>query len=334
MMYSKQIRDVFGNRAFNGPIFSFWTHFPDCDLDPERLAQVSVEMHKEFDLDFLKTAPNGMYSIEDYGVSIDFSEVPKGGIAKVTETPFENADAWANLPRIDIWKGALGRELQSLKLIREALPAAPVFFTVFSPITTASKLSQGKIREHIANREKPELVHQALKQIAFTTRALIDAAISYGATGVFFAHQDTSRELYSYDDFSEFVVPYDLEALVAANKASFNMLHIHGTSIRFHELLDYPVQAVNWHDWETLPSATAGLISSRKCIVGGIDRWSITRNDIEALKSQVSTTLSETQGMGDVILSPSCTVRAGFDKTTLHSLRDFVRSPNRLAAAS
>lgn len=324
MNYSPAIRDLFGPCAGKSPLFSFWTHFPDCDLDPARLAEASVDMQREFDLDFVKTAPNGMYAIEDYGVSVDFSEVPRGGVARLTSTPFETASDWSGLQEADPTKGALGREIASMRMIREALPDIPLFFTLFSPMTIASKLSQGKIHGQIAERTEVDAIHSALQRIAHTTSALAQEAISAGASGVFFAHQDTSRSIYSYDDFSEFVVPYDIEVLTGAARGQFNILHIHGESIRFQELVGYPVQAMNWHDWETVPTAAAGLLSSGKCVIGGIDRWSITNNDLSALKQQVTTTLRTSAGLGDVILAPSCTLRAGFNKQTLRELRDFV----------
>ena len=64
MTYSPLIKEVFGSRAEKGPLFSFWTHFPQCDMDPEALAERSVDNQKKFDLDFVKAAPNGMYTIE------------------------------------------------------------------------------------------------------------------------------------------------------------------------------------------------------------------------------------------------------------------------------
>ncbi|MEF2074409.1 uroporphyrinogen decarboxylase family protein [Consotaella aegiceratis] len=325
MTYSSLIRNVFGDRAQDGPLFSFWTHFPHCDRDAECLAEATVETQRTFDLDFVKTAPNGMYAVEDYGVCVDYSEVPKGGIAKITATPFAQPSDWARLPELDPARGTFARELRSLRMVREALPDLPIFFTVFSPMTTAAKLSQGRIRDQIRAGTETVLVHQALARIARSTRALIEAALASGATGIFFAHQDTSRRLYGYDDFSEYVMPYDIEALMGAAHAPFNILHLHGESIRFYELLGYPVQAMHWHDWETLPSASAGLIASKKCMIGGLDRWAITRNEIDVLKQQVRTCLDNTEGLGDVILAPSCTVRAGFDARTVHRLRDFVR---------
>ncbi|WP_319411948.1 uroporphyrinogen decarboxylase family protein [uncultured Cohaesibacter sp.] len=326
MTYSPLIKQVFGTRAEKGPLFSFWTHFPQCDMDPEALAESSVENQKKFNLDFVKAAPNGMYTIEDYGVDVDFSEVPTGGVAKLVDTPFKTVSDWRKLEAIEPDAGALAREILSIRLMRQALPDVPIFFSSFSPMTTAAKLSGNRIREQLKDRDNAPLIHQALARIAATTQKTIAAAMEAGATGVFFAHQDTSRDLFSYDDFSEFVEPYDHEALLGAARAPFNILHIHGSSIRFKELLDYPVQAFNWHAWETTPSSSAGMLSSKRCVLSGIDRRSITENDIDALKSQVDASLAAADGLGDFILTPSCIVRAGFNEETVRQLSDYVHS--------
>lgn len=324
--YSQAIKGVFGNRAANGVMFSFWTHFPQRDLDAECLALATVELQREFDLDLVKTAPNGMYAAEDFGLEIDFSDVPRGGVARVRSTPFQRVEDWEALPEVDIGKGALARELNSLRMVREALPDVPIVFTVFSPMTIAAKLSQGRIHGQIAEGAGRATIHRALERIALLTRDYGQAAISAGADGLFFAHQDTGRNLLSYDAFSEYVAPYDMEVLAGAATGRFNVLHIHGDHIRFREVQDYPVHAMNWHSWETLPSIGSGALTSGKCVLGGVDRRSVIANDVPSIQRQISAALSAIDGVGDLIVAPSCTVGAGYDPDTVRAIRDFVRN--------
>ncbi|RYH12254.1 uroporphyrinogen decarboxylase family protein [Tropicimonas sp. IMCC6043] len=325
MEYSETVRSVFGARADNGPLFSVWTHFPQFDRDPAALATATVDFQKTFGLDFIKTSPNGMYTIEDCGVELDFSEVHRGGVAHVTTSPFQGPEDWCRLRPPSPETGAFARELTSLRMIREQAPNVPVFFTVFSPLTIASKLSQGRIREQISSDRYAREIHAALASIADAVAALSEAAVEAGADGVFYAHQDTGRHLLDYDHFDEFGITYDLEALEGARNARFNILHLHGDSIRFHDLITYPVDALNWHHWETKPTAAAGLVASGKCLFGGIDRRSLTRNDVAAVGRQVSQTLAATRNLGDVIVTPSCTIRAGFRESTLHQVRALVK---------
>ena len=60
--------------------YSFWTHMPGTDLDPEAISQKTYEFYKKYDFDFVKTMNNGMYAIEDFGCTVDYSEIVKGGV--------------------------------------------------------------------------------------------------------------------------------------------------------------------------------------------------------------------------------------------------------------
>ena len=325
MQYSQAIKNLFGSRAERGPLFSFWTHFPYDDLDAERLAQATIALQRDFDLDLVKTAPNGMYAVEDFGLEIDFSEVRRGGVSRIVSTPFQSIADWGSLADVDITKGAFAREIDSLRMVRRALPHTPIIFTIFSPMTIAAKLSQGRIHGQIAEGGDRAVIHQVLGRLTALMQAYGKAAIDAGADGLFFAHQDTSRGLLSHDHFSEFVAPYDIEVLAAVSAARFNVLHIHGDRIRFRELQDYPVHAMSWHSWETLPSMYGGALTSGKAVVGGVDRRSITANDIPAMRRQIQTALQAMESVGDLIVTPSCTVRAGFDPATIHAMREIVR---------
>lgn len=326
MRYSDKIKSVFKSRLNGSPLFSFWTHLPDVDRDAEALARETIAFQERFDLDFVKTMPNGMYAIEDYGCEIDFSAIPKGGVAEVVSTPFQSVADWAALRPARLDQGALARELRSLRLLREGLPDAVILFTVFSPMTIAAKLSQGRVRQQIAEPENHPTLKAALAMLAEDTAALSAAAIEAGADGVFFAHQDTGRRAFGQDDFSEFVMTYDLEALVGARRGRFNVLHLHGDDIRFQELCHYPVDGLNWHVWETLPSIEAALGTTPKCLVGGINRLSITQNDRDGVRQQIDRVIRAADGAGDLIVTPGCTIRHGFSPDTLTFIKDRVKA--------
>ncbi len=324
MNYNQEVRSVFGLEAEDRrPLFSFWTHFPEIDLDARKLARASLDFHQQYQVDFLKTMPNGMYAIEDYGCDIDYSEVSKGGVASITYTPFHTVEDWSKLKSAPPTQGALKRELESLSLILNKIGKTPVIFTVFSPMTILNKLSQGRIYEQIKKREKLDLIHSALALIAHDVRQLCDAAIESGATGVFFAHQDTDRQILDLDTFNDFAVQYDYEAICGARKGQFNILHLHGDSVRFLEVSGYPVNAINWHAWESMPSVSAACLMTNKCLVGGLNRKSITHGDRYALQNQIDRTLKDSAG-NNVILSPGCTIRHPFNQETLQFVREYI----------
>lgn len=67
--------------------YSFWTHMPGTDLDPEAISQKTYEFYKKYDFDFVKTMNNGMYAIEDFGCTVDYSEIVKGRRGQGGEHP-------------------------------------------------------------------------------------------------------------------------------------------------------------------------------------------------------------------------------------------------------
>ena len=170
--------------------YGFWTHLPGIDLDPVRLSEETYSFYKAYDLDFIKTMNNGMYPIEDFGCTIDYSQIPLGGVAKVTSTPIHSAADFKKLEPCSIEKGSLARELRGLDLLMEKLKGedVPVLFTAFSPLTTANKLSGNTLRKYLDEGEK-EAVHYALRVITDTTCALVKEVIRRGADGIFFANQ-------------------------------------------------------------------------------------------------------------------------------------------------
>lgn len=309
--------------------FSFWTHMPKIDREPEQIAEATYQLFKQYDLDFIKTMNNGMYAVEDYGTSIDFSAVAKGGVAKVIETPIRRYSDWANLPDLSIDEGVLNRELIHLeKLLQKMNGEAPVIMTVFSPLTTADKLAQGKITAYIEQDEEG-FVHQALEKIAAVTAQLAERAIEMGAAGVYLASQMSSYDKLSEETYKEYGVPYDLTVLKGADKGWFNTLHAHGDNILFDVLKDYPVDVFNWHAWETLPEIKEGMDFTQKCVLGGIARMDITNNNRNALRHQIYRTIMESQGK-QLILSPGCGIRHPFSKETIEFIQKVKRETEEL----
>lgn len=300
--------------------FSFWTHLPDADQDPERIAEETYQFYKKYDLDFIKMMNNGMFSVVDYGATIDPSEVKKGGVTKVVDTPINTYEDWADLRDISIEEGALKRELIHLeKLLEKVDGEAPVIITVFSPLTTADKLSKGRVNEFIQADSKG-LFKQALEKITDVTGQFAEKAIEMGADGVFFATQLSSYDRLAEEDYKEYGVPYDLKVLEKTEDGWFNTLHAHGNNIMFDLLKDYPVDVFNWHVGETLPELKEGIRFADKCALGGIVRSDITNARKNELRHQIYSAVMESEGK-NLILSPGCTVNHPFTEETIQFIK-------------
>jgi uroporphyrinogen decarboxylase len=321
MTKTERIRRVLGGELVDRVPFSAWTHFPGIDLDPDRLADATLAFYRDVDLDFVKTMSNGMFSIEDYGCDCDFSAIAEGGVARVTKYAVEAPADWEKLGDLDIEKGALGRELRSLSRLLHGLRGeAPVLATVFSPLTTAQKLSGTLLLEHL--RTHPRMVKRGLSTIAASTARFAVRAVELGCSGLYFASQMSQRSQLREDEYREFGLPYDLEVLEVLEGSSwFNVVHIHGDDILFGLLDSYPVQGISWHIWETKPTVEEFIAAdSAKCIVGGLRRSMITSDDLPGLAKDVSETMRIT-GCRRLMLAPGCVVRAPYNKETLRYLR-------------
>lgn len=289
--------------------YSFWTHMPGTDLDPEAIAQKTYEFYKTYDFDFVKTMNNGMYAIEDFGCTVDYSEIVKGGVAKVTSTPVNCGEDWYKLKVCPCTQGSNARELRHLQLVLDKLKGeeVPVIFTVFTPITIADKISGGKLVSYL-EAGYGDAVKAALEVITETTAQLTARAIEMGADGIFLASQMSSYDKCTIQQYREYGGPYDLRVLEAAKDGWMNTIHCHGENIMFEVLKDYPVHIFNWHAWETLPDLDEAHLLTGKCLMGGLKRSDITKSNKNEIRNQIFQCFKQTGGR-NLILTPGCVIR-------------------------
>ena len=300
------------------PPYSFWTHLPGIDLDPRRLAEESAAFAKRFDVDVVKSMPNGLYCVEDWGCVCDYSDIARGGVAKVVVPAVASERDWATLDRVDVTRGAFGRELEHLaKLVELVGPGVPVLATVFSPLTIAAKLSNGASREHLAR--DPDAVARGLETIAAVTSEFARATIERGCAGIFLAMQEATHSAFSAAAYRTYGEPYDRRVIDAAKAARgwFNAVHAHGDDILFDVVKDYGVEALNWHIGETPPSiAEYRQAGGAKPILGGLQRANLTQKNREGIAADIDAALAPNGGRG-VIVAPACVIRHPVDAETL-----------------
>ena len=56
MTKTERIKTALRGEAPDRPPYGFWTHMPDIDHDPDRLAEASAAFCARLDLDFVKRA--------------------------------------------------------------------------------------------------------------------------------------------------------------------------------------------------------------------------------------------------------------------------------------
>ena len=76
--------------------YSFWTHMPGTDLDPEAISQKTYESTKNM-TSLRQDHEQRHVRHRDFGCTVDYSEIVKGGVAKVVSTPISCAADWRKL---------------------------------------------------------------------------------------------------------------------------------------------------------------------------------------------------------------------------------------------
>ena len=320
------MRAALRGEAPDRPPYSFWTHLPGIDLDPQRLADETALFAKHYDVDFVKSMPNGLYCVEDWGCVCDYSDIERGGVAKVTDAAIEVETDWGALARVDVTAGSFGRELEHLaSVVRQVGPGVPVLATVFSPLTIAGKLSNGVSRTHL--QHDAQAVVRGLETITAVTCAFAREAIGRGCAGIFLAIQEATPSAYSEADYRKYGEPYDRRVLDAAKAAGgwFNAVHIHGENILFDVLKNYDVAALNWHIGETPPSiADYRASGGTKPILGGLQRGHITRKDLAGIQADIDRAVTEAKR--GLLLAPACVIRHPVDEATLRWTAERIKS--------
>ena len=321
------MRAALRGEAPDRPPYSFWTHLPGIDLDPARLAEESAAFCARYDLDFVKSMPNGLYCVEDWGCVCDYSDIDRGGVAKVITPAVAQIADWDALAHVDVRRGAYGRELAHLgSLVQRVGPDVPVLATVFSPLTIAAKLSNGASRDHLAR--DPEAVRRGLEIIAEVTCAFAREALTRGCAGIFLALQEATRAAFDEAAYRTHGEPHDRRVLTAAKSAGgwFNAVHVHGEDILFDVVKDYDVGALNWHIGETAPAiAEYRGAGGDKPVLGGLVRGNITRRNRAGIEADILKSVQETQGRG-LLLAPACVIRHPVDDATLRWTAERIRN--------
>ncbi|MDR1626370.1 MAG: uroporphyrinogen decarboxylase [Spirochaetia bacterium] len=306
MTHKERIENALAMRETDRLPYGMWLHFPNEDRMPVRLAELTLRYQRELDLDFVKYMPYGMHSTIDWGSQLNlfpgFDRIPEP-----RNWPIQKPEDWDRITPKSGTESEYAVILESQKLFRRMRrEVVPFVQTVFSPMTTAAKLaSADTLIKHL--RECPEKVKRGLEVITETTIEYAVAAVEQGADGIFFATQMSNRKI-TAKEHADFVKAYDLPVLNAVKgKSWFNMLHIHGADTWFGELLDYPVQAINWHDRDDGPAmGEARKLVKDKAFIGGLSHIkTLPKGTEDEIKAQIEDTWNRGESRG-VILAPGC----------------------------
>jgi len=276
--------------------FALWRHFPVDDQSPDRLAAATAAFQRYFDFDLIKVTPASSFCLRDWGVRDEWHGNSEGTRDYTNKVIFKPEDL-EKLPVLDPTKGVLGGQLACLRmLVNEFGPDVPVLQTVFNPLSQAKHLvGPGELSSYI--HRNPDAVEAGLKQITETTIRFIAEALKTGISGIFFAVQHAQYGLLSIDEFNRFGRVFDLRILAATQDLWLNILHLHGEDLMFDQVLDYPVQVMNWHDRQTPPSLLAAQKKFKGVVCGGLRQWdTMVLGTPEQVQQETEDAIAQTGG--------------------------------------
>ena len=302
---------------------AFWAHNFATENSAKTLAEETLRVARLFDWDFLKPQSRAQCFAEAWGLEYR----PSGERATpytVTRTPLGGADGLATLRPVDPRAGALGEQLEALRLIRAGVgPDTRIIWTVFSPMMVVPFLLEGgRDRALSIARSAPAALERALDAIATTLAGYAAASLEAGANGIFYATNLATDALLTADECRRFQRPFDLRVLAAVRAAPFNLLHVCGERVRFDEFTDYPVTAFSWA--ATLPgnpSLADGQRRTGRAVVGGLPAKPFTRTITEAAMAERARSAVREMNGRWLLVGPDCSIDPDTRDAVLHAAR-------------
>jgi uroporphyrinogen decarboxylase len=291
---------------------SLWKHYHLQDRAPGRLAEVTLALHRQFDTDLIKLTPSGLYPIQDWGATIQFGR-DDDFLPLAVQPVVASAEKWETLPTLDVNKGALRRELETIHHVADGLQgSAPFMMTLFSPLTIAYKLcghiDPGDLLVGYM-RWSPRQLHAGLTVIRDVVIGYARACLEAGAPGFFYATQMATTDVMTREQFKEFGVAYDLPVLESlAGRSRVTMLHVCRKNLMFDLVAGYPVDLINWAAHTSGTSLTQARQMTHTALAGGLSLETLLNGTEEEVVAQARNAIAEAGRLG-FLLAPDCVIR-------------------------
>lgn len=324
MDHWERIDSAMRGQPVDRPPLALWKHSPADDQEVRKLARHSVEWQRKWDFDLVKLMPSGTHSAEAWG-AVSAYDGAANGARIIIEPAVRRTEDWASIKPVSTKRGHFFLQNEALaETVRQLRGSVPILQTVFSPLTTARKMSSDALYADL--RRHPDMVEQALMAITETTIDYALDAMKAGAHGIFFATQQATHRLLTAAEFERFGRKYDLMVLEALNgQASHNMLHAHGEDLMVDLLASYPVQMFNWHDRLTYPNIKQAQDLFPGLLVGGLnENHTLVHGSDEDIALEVQSALEAAQS-GRLMIAPGCVLPIATPERAIVAVQSAVR---------
>ncbi|MCI0710513.1 MAG: uroporphyrinogen decarboxylase [Chloroflexi bacterium] len=315
-------KTIAGEKTDRVPV-ALWRHWPGDDQRPADLVNAVVDFQTRWDWDFIKITPASSYCVTDYGVQDEWQGSLEG-TREYTRRVVSKPVDWTTLRELDPLKGTIGQQVETIKLMNDAIKGdVPFIQTIFNPLSQAKNIAGEDVMiQHL--RTAPEKFKEGLEIITRNTIKFLDALRKTKMAGIFFAIQHASYSRLTRAEYEEFGKPFDLQILNALDSNWwFNMMHLHGPLPMFDLVADYPVQAINWHDQETEPDLPTGKKMFGGAVSGGLGRFDVYTQTPTTTQQQARQAIESVKGER-FILSTGCVIMTNTPISSIRAIREIV----------
>jgi uroporphyrinogen decarboxylase len=299
------IRESFRAKPTERNPYAIWKHFPEFDKTPEGLFEAQMDFQNKFDSDIMKISISGRAFASDFGAEIGGYD-PVSGSRIGVKYPIETLEDWWNVKDVDVEKGEFGKQIRAMELIRPEVDGKiPTMMTVFSPLMVASQIDRNVVSHY---RKDPSLVGEQFKLLTSAMTDFTKASLNAGADGIFLATQHFNSKLTDNERRDLEFNPMKTLIKKTVKKDNFVVLHLHGEKPDFKTATKLPIDAINWHDQQTVPSLSEAREIFKGGLLGGLntESWKDISNPLDVLPS-IASMFKSYEGSG-LIISPGCVI--------------------------
>ena len=138
------------------PPVSFWGHVYHRESTAQELVDHTLERYERYGWDWIKLNPRKHYHVEPWGVRYRYPGTPDVK-PKLEAWPIAAGDDWATIREVPHDQGALGEQLEAVRMLRARLPQdVPVVQTVFTPLAILGEMTETPqdLKQHLATHPR------------------------------------------------------------------------------------------------------------------------------------------------------------------------------------
>ena len=304
----ERVERTLAGREVDRPPVSFWYHFGVQHAPGDRIAELSLEFFRYYDLDWLKL-------MNDY-----YYPMPEG------LDELRSVDDLGRLTRFDPSESPWREQLRAIEIIGRELDGEAYFVdTIFEPWQV---LQRNLVGEHLPRlvQEAPDVVLEALELVTDNVIAYCKESLRRGASGVFVSTFGSEAQM-TREQYLTFARPFVMRLFGELGDSGFmNTAHVHNHGIYVEDVVDFPVPIISYEDRHPSNPCIAEFRKHYSgTVMGGLDKDRFTRVTPAEARRNARVGMEE-GGSTRLLLAPGCSVPAELYPGTARALVEAVHA--------